>query len=193
MYLADASLINKLSPFFVSLFAWIFLKEKPKNIQIIALFVVFVATIFIIKPEFGFSLIPALIGLLSAISAGAAYTFIRFLKDKEHPGTIVFFFSLTSVIVMVPFCFYRFRVPDFKQTVYLLLIGIFATIGQYGLTYAYKLVKANEVAIFTYTNVLFATFFGILIWKEIPDIYTIAGGIVVITVSIISYLIHTKE
>ena len=57
----------------------------------------------IVKPEFSSSFIPALIGLLSGIFAASAYTCVRALSNREAPYTIVFYFSLFSVIVLIPF------------------------------------------------------------------------------------------
>ena len=60
--LSDASMLNKLSPFFVIVFSMIFLKEKPKFIQAIGVIVAFVGSLFIIKPTLEFTAIfPALL------------------------------------------------------------------------------------------------------------------------------------
>ncbi|MBU5915214.1 hypothetical protein JVW18_23310, partial [Vibrio cholerae O1] len=63
----------------------------------------------IVKPEFSSSMIPSLAGLFSGIFAASAYTCVRALSSREAPYTIVFYFSLFSVIVLIPFTAYTYE------------------------------------------------------------------------------------
>lgn len=83
--LADATMLNKLSPFFVTLFAALFLGERLSRLQIPALVLAFSGALLIIKPRFDFSVLPALAGAASVLLAGGAYTVIRFLKGRKGP------------------------------------------------------------------------------------------------------------
>ena len=83
LVLSDANMLNKLSPFFVIIFCAIFLKEKIKPNQAIAVGVAFVGALFIIKPSFNFDMIPSTAGIMGAIFAAAAYTCLRVLGSKE--------------------------------------------------------------------------------------------------------------
>lgn len=183
MNLADSAMLNKLSPFFVTLFAALFLKERLGKAQIPALIIVFLSSLLIIKPRFDLSILPALAGFCSAICAGGAYTLIRFLKNRERPETIVFFFSFASVIGTFPLMLMDFVMPTGIQFLFLLLIGVAASFGQFGLTLAYRYAPASEISIYNYTSILFAALVGFLIWGEVPDIYSIAGGIGIILVA----------
>ncbi|WP_461206173.1 DMT family transporter [Clostridium sp. DL1XJH146] len=185
--LADSSILNRLSPFFVTVFAVIFLKEKLNKIQIPALVIAFIGAIFVIKPKFDLSILPALSGFMSAIFAGAAYTIIRYLKDKENPAVIVFFFSFVSVVVMFPLMIFNFKVPTFSQLVYLILTGVFAALGQLALTNGYRFAPASEVSIYNYTNIIFSAIIGFFIWAEVPDALSLFGGVLIIGVSIVVY------
>ena len=138
LVLSDANMLNKLSPFFVIIFSAIFLKEKIKTNQIIALVVAFIGALFIIKPSFSFEMIPALAGTLGGISAAAAYTCVRSLGGKEKPDTIVFYFSLFSSAVTLPLMLISYKPMSVIQLTYLILAGIFASLGQFGITFAYK-------------------------------------------------------
>ncbi len=194
MNLADSSMLNKISPFFVTIFSFLFLREKIFKQQVLALIVVFAASLLIIKPEFKLSVLPALSGFLSAIFAGAAYTTVRFLGVRnEKPQVIVFYFSLISVIVVLPFFLMNLNLPDFGTLIRLFLIGTFAAGGQFGLTYAYKYAKASEVSIYNYTNILFAGIMGFLIWKEIPDNLSMAGSIIIIAASVYIFMYNRKK
>lgn len=182
--MADSSMLNRLSPFFVTVFAAIFLKEKIRKIEIPALIIVFFASLLIVKPQFNIQFIPYLAGIIAAAGGGAAYTIIRFLRNRENPLTIVFFFSFFSVISLIPFLFIDFHIPNLKEIFYLILIGVFAAGGQFGLTYGYKYGRASEASLYSYLNVVFAAVLGFILWSEIPDIYSIVSSIVIILVSI---------
>lgn len=186
LLLVDADMLNKLSPFFVTIFAAIFLAEKLTAAKIVFLALAFGGALLIIKPSFDLSVLPALSGTVSALFAGAAYTLLRFLKNREETETIVFYFSFISVLGIAPFLFFGARWPSLAEWPLLFGIGISAALGQFALTAAYKQAPASEVSIYIYTSILFSALFGMLFFNEIPDIYSIAGGLMIIAAAISS-------
>ena len=81
--IADANMLNKLSPFFAILISIPILKEKPKKIDILAVIVAFLGAMLIVRPTgSNMQLVPALIGLYGGFGAGAAYVFVRKLGKK---------------------------------------------------------------------------------------------------------------
>lgn len=191
--LSDSTMLNKLSPFFVFIFACVFLKEKFFKVQLLPIILVFLGALLVIKPSFNLSVVPALIGFCSAIFAGAAYTLIRKLKDYENPNVISFFFPVFCIIVIFPMMVISGYVqPNFKQWVFLIGSGIFATLGQVCMTYSYKYAQANEVSIYQYLSILFSTLIGIIFIGEIPDIYSFLGGVFIVGAAILNYYISNK-
>lgn len=190
--LADSNMLNKLSPFFVTLFAFWFLKEKLNKAQIIALIGAFISSMLVIKPEFSITMLPGLAGFLSAISAGAAYTIIRSLSKDEDPSTIVFYFSFISVTFMLPLVVMDFVEPTLTQLIWLLSTGVFASIGQFMVTMAYKYAPAGEVSVYNYSSIVFSTFVAYMIWGEIPDNYSITGGALIILIAVMLFNYNKK-
>ena len=95
--IADANMLNKLSPFFAILISIPVLKEVPKVRDIVATVVAFIGALFIIRPGGDMSVVPALIGLYGGFGAGTAYVFVRRLGGKgERTPVIVFCFSAFS-------------------------------------------------------------------------------------------------
>lgn len=188
LLLSDSSMLNKLNPFFVSIFAFFILKEKISKIQIPALFIAFTGAIFIIKPEFNMSVIPALLGLSSAVLAAGAYTTVRFLGDREEFYTIVFFFSFFSTMATLPLMIVFFEPMNWNQVLFLVLTGIVASIGQFTLTIAYKHAPAGEISILNYTNVLFSGIIGYFLFDSIPDFLSIVGYILIISAAFLIYI-----
>lgn len=193
MLAADAAILNKLSPIFVIIFAYFFLKEKIKKIQILAMTISFIGAWLVIKPEFNYAIIPATCGLISAVLSGAAYICITFLGKKESIFTIVFYFSFFSVICSIPFLLFSFTVPNFYELMLLLLLGLLAALGQIALTYAYNSSHASEISIYDYSNIIFSSILGYVFLSELSDLYSIIGGVLIIAASIIVFIYNRND
>jgi drug/metabolite transporter (DMT)-like permease len=178
--LADASLLNKTSPFFVTVFAVWLLKEKFHRDLFPALLAALVGAVLVIKPSFDYELLPAMAGFASGMFAGLAYTLVRSLKGRESPNRIIFTFSLVSTLATLPFLITAPPRASAGQWLALLGTGVFAAGGQYGLTIAYHHARASRISIYTYLHVLFAAVAGFLIWGERPDLASIGGGLLII-------------
>ena len=192
--LADASILNKMSPFFVIIFSLIILKEKLTFFQGAAVIVAFVGTLFIIKPSFqNVSLFPALMGLCSGMGAGLAYTMVRILGiRKENGSLIVFFFSAFSCVIVLPYLIFDFHPMEWWQLLFLLGAGLSATGGQFSITAAYCKAPAREISVYDYSQILFATTLGIVFLGELPDMWSFVGyGIIIIT-AILMYMYNNK-
>lgn len=191
--LADSSMLGKLSPIFVTIMACIFLKEKIDNKQVLSIIITFLGTLLVIKPEFSLEMLPSLSGITSAASAGVAYTLLRYLKDKESPDTIIFYFSLISVVFTAPFALAEYVQPTFTQLGLLLATGVFASVGQFGITYAYKFAKATEVSIYNYSAIVFGIILGFIFFGEIPDTLSLLGGAIIIAVAFYIFKHNQKK
>ena len=188
LVLSDANMLNKLSPFLVIIFSALFLKEKINFKQGLAIIIAFIGALFIIKPQFNFDIIPSLIGVCGAICAAAAYTYLRVLGSKEKYYTIVFYFSFFSTIVILPFMLMVYEKMTLVQFLYLILAGIFASIGQFGITIAYKYAKAKEISIFDYSNIIFSAIISFILFGVLPDYLSIIGYLVIFSVSLYMFL-----
>ena len=73
LLVSDASMLNKLSPFFVIIFSSLFLKEKANFIQKLTIVIAFIGSLFVIKPSINFvSNMNSFIGVMGAMTAGIA-------------------------------------------------------------------------------------------------------------------------
>lgn len=188
--LADSSIIQKLSPFIIIILSYIFFKEEMTKFQVFAIIIAFIGITLIIKPS-GNNIISmgALAALLGALCAGIAYTCVRYLGTHNISGEfIIFFFSSLSSLMLLPYLILDYRTMTYYQLSMLLLAGISATIGQYGVTFAYKFVAAKNISVFDYSQVLFSGIFGYMFFGEFPDFQSLIGYIIVISVGIVLVL-----
>lgn len=177
LVLADANMLNKLSPFFAIVFSIFLLSERPTAVQVLSVFAAFAGSAFIIKPSLGgYAVFPAIVGATGGMGAGLAYTFVRYLGGKgENSFRIIFFFSAFSSLVCIPFMLADFEPFSLKSLIFLICAGISASVGQFGITKAYVCAPAKEISVYDYTQVLFAALFGFLIFGQIPDFLSVIG------------------
>lgn len=181
MNLADAGILQKLSPFFGILASFVILMEVPTKLDIIFTFIAFVGAIFVIKPSFNSDILPSLVGVLGGLVSGIAYTFIRKVKKfNVKSNQIIFYFSVVSCLASIFFMIRNFVPMTYVQVIYLMLAGVSAMCGQIGITKAYIYAKAKELATFDYTYVLFSAFIAFIFLSQIPDIYSIIGYIIIV-------------
>ena len=188
--LADSSIIQKLSPFIIIILSYIFFKEEMTRFQVFSIIIAFIGIILLIKPS-GNDIISmgALAALLGALCAGIAYTCVRYLGTNNISGEfIIFFFSSLSSLMLLPYLIFDYRSMTLYQLSMLLLAGISATIGQYGVTFAYKFAAAKNISVFDYSQVLFSGIFGYMFFGEFPDFQSLIGYIIVISVGIVLVL-----
>lgn len=194
--ISDASMLNKLSPFFAILFSYFILKEKAKFYQLACVFAALFGTLFILKPESSNALVSfsALIGLLSGMSAGLAYTILRKATGRGVPGNlVVFVFSVFSCLCSLPFFVINYTPMTLGQLAFLVLAGLAATGGQFSITAAYTYAPASELSVYDYSQVIFAGILGFLFIGEVPDIFSYLGYTVIIGASVIMFIMRGRD
>lgn len=195
LLLSDASMLNKMSPFFAVVFSFFILKEKVTPFQALAVFVAFLGSLFVVKPSFtNMDFLPALIGLCGGVCAGAAYTYVRKLgKLGTNSATIVCFFSGFSCLVTLPYLLLRFHPMTWQQVGWLLGAGLAATGGQFGITAAYCYAPAKEISVYDYSQILFSALLGFVVFGQLPDGYSLLGYVIIIAVAILMFLYNTQR
>ena len=171
LVLSDASMLNKLSPFFA----------------VICSYFVLIGALFIIKPQSISASLPSFVGMLGGFGAGVAYTMVRKLSQKGERGPfIVFFFSAFSCVVTLPYLIVDYSPMTIAQLVILICAGIAAAGG-------YSYAPAREISVFDYTQIIFAALMGFIAFGDIPDKFSIIGYVIICSVSVAMFLYNRKE
>lgn len=193
--LADASILNKLSPFFTIIFCIFLLWEKVRPPEWLALAIAFVGALFVIKPSFhNANLLYSFIGMLGGIMAGLAYACVRKLGTRGVKGpVIVLFFSAFSCLFTLPQFIFDFTPMTAKQVVFLLLAGCAAAVGQFTITAAYSHAPAREISVFDYSQIIFASLLGFLCFGQIPDRLSIIGYVIIVGAAIFKWKYNMRE
>ncbi len=192
--LSDASMLNKMSPFFALIFSAVFIKEKVKPKQAIAITVAFIGALFIIKPTFANeNLLASFAGFFGGLCAGAAYTCVRWLGIKGENGKlIVLFFSVFSCIVTAPYLILDYHYMTATQWIMLLMAGVCAAGGQFSITAAYTHAPSREISVYDYSQVVFAAIVGFFVFGDVPDLLSFVGYIVICSMAVWMFLYNNK-
>ena len=193
--LADANMLNKLSPFFAIVFSYFLLKEKVRPVQAIAVIGAFFGALLIIKPTgANLQLVPAIAGFFGGMGAGAAYTCLRRASQQGvRSEIIVLCFSCFSTLITVPFILTNFVMPTGRQLLLLLLCGVCGAGGQFSITAAYTFAPAREISVYDYTQVIFSAILGFFLFDQIPDVFSFLGYALIIGMAVVNFLYNNRS
>ena len=196
--IGNAQMLNKLSPFFTIIFSSIFLNERVNKVQAAGIVTAFIGVVVLLDPDMGGIsteyLFPILIGVLGGLAAGAAYTTIRHLGSRGMEGSfIVFFFAGFGMLVLLPMVLINYVPMTGMQWLYMLLLGLGAVAGQYGITYAYHFAEPRRISIFDYSAVVFALILGALFLDQIPSLASIIGSIIIFLAFLMMFIYNRVQ
>lgn len=196
MAISDASMLNKLSPFFAVIFSYYLLREKASLLDWAALAAAFSGAMLVAKPSFSAQFLPALAGIAGGFGAGLAYANVRKLGMRgENSMIIVAFFSAFTSLMLLPNLLFNYAPMTGRQWMFLILTGIAAAGGQIFITRAYACAPAKELSVYDFSIVIFAAVFGYLFLDQKPDAFSIAGYVIIIGTAVLKwrYLMRKEQ
>ncbi len=184
--LAEATTLNFTAPLFAVMIAALVLRDHVGRWRWMAVLFGFAGVLVITQP--GHAHIPMLgaaAGLISAVLNAAISFQIRDLARTEQPVTVVFYFGLFGTLLMIPFL--PFYATPHSLGLWLLLIGVglCGTLAQLFLTAALRLGPVASVIIMDYSQIIWATLYGWLIWQNLPSQSTWAGMPLIIAAGVV--------
>ena len=178
--LGEAVILNKTSPFFVTILAYYLMKESISTNTIFALIIGFLGVFFVIQP-FDFEISTGhILGVLGGFFAAAAYATIKKIKDIYDARVIMLsFMGIGTILPLLVFLFTpyaEFKVhTGFFVWSMIAFMAILSTASQWFLTRAYSLSKASIIGVIGYSSIPFAVGFGIMLGDSIPGMLTFLG------------------
>jgi drug/metabolite transporter (DMT)-like permease len=187
--LADFTAISFTAPMFLTLLAMLFLGERIHRYRWTALIIGFVGVLVMVGPHLTFDSSSRGVGLAlaAAICSALAMMFLRGMSGSggEHPITITFYFSVTSMLCAAVTVFWGWPVPSAQQWLFIVLIGLFGVLGQLLMTLSYRYAEASTIAPLDYANLLVAVVLGYVFFDETPHVSIWIGAPLVIAAGLI--------
>jgi S-adenosylmethionine uptake transporter len=169
--LAGAVTLNYTSPLILAGTLLVKHRERPPGRVLAALLSGFAGVLLLLRPSYDTSQwFGVLLALGSAVTAVIAALNIRSLGQLQEPipRTVAYFSVYTTIGAFPWFLFSDPGQMHWRAAVYLTAMGVFATVGQVLLTLAYQRGHTLLVSLLGYSQVIFATLFGIGLWGEQP-------------------------
>ena len=182
--LAEASAIFNISPVLITLGAFLFLREQIGPRRLIGIIVSLLGALIIIRPGTGVFSIYALLPLGAAIFYSTYSLATRFVGTDESPWTSLFYSALFGAICYSIYIAFYWNPMSNNAILLTIIIGLFGTAGHICLIRALTLGEASLVAPFIYTNLLFTTTWGFVLFGNLPDFWTIVGALIIVAAGI---------
>lgn len=184
--LADATALGYATPLFTVILAAAFLGEIVRLWRWLAVIVGFGGVLLMLSPHLGQgtwdneSALGAFFALSAAFLFGVAMTQIRHMTAKETTGALVFFYSLTGIVVSLGTIWWGWVVPQGFDFVALILLGTLGGMAQILMTESFRHAAASLLAPFAYTSMIWAVGVGYFLFGEVPAMVVLAGAVIVI-------------
>ncbi|XPV76191.1 MAG: DMT family transporter [Desulfovibrio sp.] len=184
--LTDAMSLFYTNPIWGALLAFIILGERLCFVSVFCIFASLGGVVLVARPSFLFDSslmldpVSVIICLVGAMFAGLTYVVIRKIHGRENPLTVVLYLYLIATPVSFITMWGKWVMPDLKQFAALILLGIFTQIAQVNLVKAIAIEKTGVATSVINMQVVFAAIWGFLIFSEIPSVYTLCGGALIV-------------
>ena len=182
--LAEASAIFNISPVLITLGAFLFLREQIGPRRVIGILVSLLGALIIIRPGSGVFTIYAILPLGAAIFYSTYSLATRFVGTDESPWTSLFYSAIFGAICYSIYIVFNWNPMSNNALLLTIIIGLFGTAGHICLIRALTLGEASLVAPFIYTNLLFTTIWGFVLFGNFPDFWTIVGALIIVAAGI---------
>ena len=192
--LATMTSISFATPLFTVVFAIFLLNERLSKVGFFALLFGFMGMIFIVKPSQGSF---ANIGTIAALTGSVFFAISRIITRKygrvESTESVAFWtIAVWSIITSISILF-SWHTPDLKGWLLLIVVGLLGGVAEAVLVKSMQIAPASIVGPVQYTQLIWAIFFGIVIWQEYPDIYTLFGAMLVIVSTLYMTRYETRK
>jgi len=178
--IAEASATSFVSPLFVTALSIVFLGESVGLRRWLATAVGLVGVLIILRPGSGAFHPAALFSIVSALAWACTLIMTRMMSGTERAITTMAYSSIAGLGILsmlVPFVWVQ---PSWHDIFFGIVIGVASTAGQWIVVLAFRYANASVLAPFSYTQLLWVSLLGFMIFGEVPDVWTITGAAIIV-------------
>lgn len=178
--LAETHAVAATSPLIVIAISVFFLREHAGLHRWLAVAAGFAGVLLIIRPGFGTLSWPLLLPLAGALLWAVYQVLTRLCAARDRPETTLLWtaalgFAATSLLGP-----WQWQAPDLTGWLLLFGIALLGSLSHYALIRALDFAEAGAVQPYSYTLLVWAALLGWLVFGDVPDHWTIAGGTVIV-------------
>ena len=178
--LADAHTIGSLAPVLVLIFSYFLLKEKINIATWLAIGTSFVGVVLIMRPGLTIFNPYLIIPLFAAFFYSLFQIATRLNAAYDDNETMLFYNGLIGSIITFVLSIFYWQPLHASSFIFFIFLGIFFCTGLFLQIKALSITPASILAPYQYTIILWGIFFGLVVYNEVPDIFTITGAIIIV-------------
>ena len=178
--LADAHTIGSLAPVLVLIFSYFLLKEKINIATWLAIGTSFVGVVLIMRPGLTIFNPYLIIPLFAAFFYSLFQIATRLNATYDDNETMLFYNGLIGSIITFVLSIFYWQPLHASSFIFFIFLGIFFCTGLFLQIKALSITPASILAPYQYTIILWGIFFGLVVYNEVPDIFTITGAIIIV-------------
>jgi drug/metabolite transporter (DMT)-like permease len=179
--IAEASATGFVAPLFVTALSIVFLGEKVGLRRWVATAVGLIGVLIILRPGSGAFHPAAFFPLVSALAWAGTLIMTRMLSGKERAVTTMTYSSIAGVCILSALVPLVWVAPSWHDILFGIFIGVASTAGQWIVVLAFRYADASVLAPFSYTQLVWVSLLGFLIFGELPDVWTVLGAAFIVT------------
>lgn len=189
--LAEATALTDINPILITLGAALFLGERLGPRRLFGVLAAMVGALIVIRPGLGVFTPAALLPLGCAVCYAGYALATRFVGRRESAWTSLIYAALLGTVVTSAALPWVWVTPDSAGDAALfVVIGALGAGAQYFLIHAFTQAEASAIAPFGYVGLIFATLWGIVLFDEYPDGWTVVGALVIVAAGV--YVWHRE-
>ena len=188
--LAEATAISFTTPLWTTLAAIFVLGEKVRLRRWSALIIGFIGAMIVLQPQDQQLNTGMLLMLFSAVLSAGSVILVKLLSRTESTTAIVAYMAVFLTPTSLIPALFVWSWPTAEQYVWLVGLGIVATLGHLAVTWAYHLADASALVPYDFTRLIFASAIGAIFFSQQPQPTTFLGAAVIFISS--AYIAHRE-
>jgi drug/metabolite transporter (DMT)-like permease len=178
--IAEASATGFVSPLFVTALSIVFLGESVGVRRWLATAVGLIGVLIILRPGSSAFHPAAFFPIVSALAWACTMIMTRMMSGKEPVITTMTYSSIAGVCILSALVPFVWVAPSWHDILFGIFIGVASTAGQWIVVLAFRYADASVLAPFQYTQLLWVSILGFMIFGELPDIWTVTGAVFIV-------------
>jgi drug/metabolite transporter (DMT)-like permease len=174
--IAEASATGFVAPLFVTALSIVFLGESVGVRRWLATAAGLIGVLIILRPGSSAFHPAAFFPIVSALAWACTLIMTRMMSGREHAITIMTWSSIVGVCVLSALVPFVWVAPSWHDILFGVLIGVASTAGQWIVVLAFRYADASVLAPFSYTQLVWVSLLGFVVFGEVPDVWTVTGA-----------------
>src|SRR3954453_11553954 len=97
-------------------------------------------------------------------------------SGREHGLTTMTYSSMVGACILCALVPFVWVTPSWHDILFGVFIGVASTAGQWIVVLAFRYADASVLAPFSYTQLVWVSILGFVVFGEVPDVWTVTGA-----------------